>query len=107
MTIRAAAIAVLCMLATACAAVPDKPWVKSYRSEADCNQAIREQLRDPGSYEMTEMRIRQDDTDPEAGQAIIQFRAKNGFGGYGSGIAICERVKDGDTYKVTARISNE
>lgn len=95
------------MLATACAALPTKPWVESTQSEIECGQAIRDQLRDPGSYEMTEMRIRQDKTDPEAGKAIIQFRAKNGFGGYSMGAAMCERFKEGDSYKVTANISGQ
>lgn len=107
MTIRTAALAGLCLLAAACSSAPPEPWVKSYRSEADCADAIRDQLRDPGSYEMTEMRIRQDETDPEAGKAIIQFRAKNGFGGYSMGAAMCERFKEGDSYKVTANISGQ
>jgi hypothetical protein len=104
MDIRSGFIAGVCLLLASCSSAPPKPWVQATQSEIDCTIAIKQQLRDPDSYQMTEMRVREDKADPQAGAALITFRAKNGFGGYGQGTAMCERKKQGTEYVVTANV---
>ena len=107
MAIRSGFIAGVCLLLASCSSAPPKPWVETYHAEVDCGSAIQAQLRDPDSYRMETMRVKQDDTDPQAGVALITFRAKNGFGGYNQSVAACERKKVGVDYVVSASIPGE
>ena len=104
MTIRTAALAGLCLLAAACSSAPPKPWLQRYHAEVDCGSAIKTQLRDPDSYQLISLLPEENQKDPEAGLALISFRAKNGFGGYDQAMATCERVKQGEEYVVNAKI---
>ena len=70
-------------------------------SEYSCESNLKEQLRDPNSYERDG-----DFTTPsnDGKKRIItwKFRAKNGFGGYTPGIGMCLITKEnGGTVKAT------
>ena len=94
------------LLLSSCSGKPPKPWVNRYHAEVECGDEIRKLLRDPDSYQLSEMRVKPDEKDPEAGTAMITFRAKNGFGGYTQGIAFCTREKKGEAYTVSANLLN-
>lgn len=75
-------------------------WFES-GSDIACENHLKEQLRDPSSYERNG-----DFTAPsnDGNKRIItwKFRSKNGFGGYNSGIGMCLITKaNGGTVKAT------
>jgi len=75
-------------------------WFES-GSDISCENNLKEQLRDPNSYERDG-----DFTTPsnDGKKRIItwKFRAKNGFGGYTPGIGMCLITKEnGGTIKAT------
>lgn len=64
--------------------------------KTNCDKAVRLQLRDPDSYQNISSQI----VDVKAGEgwvAQVEFRSRNGFGGYGEGNAYC--VFDGKQYR--------
>ena len=66
-------------------------WNGSHRALAD---AVKNTMRDPDSFEVSETRISPEDT---AGRhtVLMEFRAKNGFGGTNVGIAT-GTIRNGD-----------
>jgi hypothetical protein len=67
-----------------------------FMGRRNCDRAIQGQLRDPSSYERISAQIV--DVKPGAGWvAEVQFRARNGFGGYGVATAQC--LHDGASYR--------
>lgn len=55
---------------------------------ANCDRAVKKLLRDPGSYQRDFIQIVQ--VVPGKGWAArVDYRARNGFGGYSSGSALC------------------
>jgi hypothetical protein len=64
--------------------------------KTNCDKAVKNILRDPGSYEHISAQIV--DVKPGEGWvAQVDFRARNGFGGNDSGTAYC--VFDGRQYR--------
>ncbi len=67
---------------------PEKPlYQDEYAVQATFESLIKKQLRDPDSYEF----ISAEPTGPEQSDGrlwTIQYRAKNGFGGYNVGTAV-------------------
>ena len=59
-----------------------------------CGRAIKQLLRDPGSYQQVSL------TQGQPGEAVMAFRAKNGFGGYAEGTAVCSRSGEVTTAKL-------
>lgn len=56
-----------------------------------CGDAIKMQLRDPDSYQLAGFTV-----DPNNSRtAVATFRARNGFGGYNVGQAVCTLEADG------------
>jgi hypothetical protein len=67
-----------------------------YIGRGSCDQAVKVLLRDPSSFERITTQI----IDVKAGEgwvAQVDFRARNGFGGYDTGSAFC--VFDGSSYR--------
>lgn len=67
-----------------------------YIGARNCDKAIKQQLRDPDSYDRISTQI----IDVKAGEGWVaetNFRARNGFGGYDSGTAHC--LYDGNSYR--------
>lgn len=58
-----------------------------------CTRRIKSQLRDPDSYQFRSLSILS--KDGPYGTARVFFRAKNGFGGYVFGSAVCEATPNG------------
>ncbi len=52
-----------------------------------CENSIKQQLRNPRSYEASAVRYLQGDNGLVS--TVIQYRAENGFGGKGAGTAVC------------------
>jgi hypothetical protein len=85
---RILAAATTAILVTACSAAPEQAWEEKSQSKGACNVEIRSQLRDPSSFQAIR-HISQD------GSILVEFRAKNGFGGFGVGTAICTPAPGG------------
>jgi len=67
-----------------------------YIGRSNCDRAVKVLLRDPDSFERIATQI----VDVKAGEgwvAQVDFRSRNGFGGYGTGTAYC--VFDGHQYR--------
>ena len=63
---------------------------------SNCDRAVKQLLRDPGSYERIDAQI----VDVKAGEgwvARMDFRSRNGLGGYANGTAYC--VFNGKIYR--------
>jgi hypothetical protein len=57
-------------------------------------------LRDPDSYRRNSDFVVSDDTGNQK-KLSWEFRAKNGFGGYNAGIAVCNVRKDNSSVSVS------
>lgn len=67
-----------------------------YIGRGNCDRAVKLLLRDPASFERIATQI----VDVKAGEgwvAQVDFRSRNGFGGYGTGTADC--VFNGSSYR--------
>jgi hypothetical protein len=79
-------------------------WYKE-TSNYSCERVLKEKLRDPDSYKRDSDFVNMSNSGSEK-EVRWFFRAKNGFGGYNSGAAICNVSKEnGGT--VNARIKDE
>jgi hypothetical protein len=68
----------------------------TFIGRTNCDRAVKAILRDPGSYERISAQIV--DVKPGAGWAAqVDFRSRNGFGGYDQGTAYC--VFNGSEYR--------
>jgi hypothetical protein len=68
----------------------------TFIGRTNCDRAVKAILRDPGSYERISAQIV--DVKPGEGWAAqIDFRSRNGFGGYDQGTAYC--VFNGSEYR--------
>lgn len=63
-----------------------------------CEDTIKKLLRDPDSYQFESASI------VSANEAIIQFRSKNGFGGYNSAAAKCTTRMESGQNVIRAQI---
>ncbi len=62
-----------------------------------CESAVKKTLRDPGSYRYHNIVLTE--AQPQDGRLVngqLTFRAKNGFGGYDIGVALCGFNEGGD-----------
>ena len=67
-----------------------------YIGRGNCDRAVKQLLRDPDSFQRIATQI----VDVKAGEgwvAQVNFRSRNGFGGYGEGTAYC--VFNGTSYR--------
>ncbi len=55
-----------------------------------CRGVVKQLLRDPDSYKYEDAYVESNKV------AVIKFRAKNGFGGYGQSLARCTTYRQGD-----------
>ena len=69
---------------------------RMYMGATNCDKAIKNQLRDPDSYQRIETQI-VDVKNGEGWVAETQFRARNGFNGYQASTAQC--LFDGREYR--------
>lgn len=69
-------------------------------SDNTCERVLKEQLRDPDSYKRTSDGAALGDTGTEK-MITWQFRAKNGFGGYNNGVAVCKVEKENSKVSVS------
>ena len=70
-------------------------------SKFSCEDKLKEQLRDPNSYERDKDFTTPNDNGDEK-TITWEFRSKNGFGGLTNGIGMCDvSKKNGGTYKAT------
>jgi len=68
----------------------------TFIGRTNCDRAVKAILRDPGSYERISAQVV--DVKPGEGWAAqVDFRSRNGFGGYDQGIAYC--VFNGSQYR--------
>ena len=82
-------------LITAGGSGDSKPlYQDDYAIKATFEQLIKKQLRDPNSYEFVSLRPNGDES-KDGRYFIIEYRAKNGFGGYTMGKAgvFCDSTK--------------
>jgi hypothetical protein len=76
----------------------ERDWFNS-GSDITCENQLKDQLRDPKSYEINGDFITTSN-DGERRYVVWRFRSKNGFGGYVSSTAGCVITKDnGGTVK--------
>ena len=62
-----------------------------------CERAVKKTLKDPGSYQYHNIVLTE--APPQDGHLVngqLTFRAKNGFGGYDVGVALCGFNEGGD-----------
>lgn len=67
-----------------------------YIGRGNCDRAVKQLLRDPDSFQRIATQI----VDVKAGEgwvAQVDFRSRNGFGGYGTATAFC--VFNGSSYR--------
>jgi hypothetical protein len=69
-------------------------WVSSSGAEYYCEEALKQRLRDPNSYEREGGFTKDTPTDGYGKTLIWKFRAKNGFGGYNVSIGMCKATPD-------------
>ena len=65
----------------------------------DCERAIKDDLRDPKSYEAHKIRMAEPPTSDTTGAVVrvmASFRARNAFGGMAAGLAECYYDQDGE-----------
>jgi hypothetical protein len=74
-------------------------WYKEI-SDTTCERVLKENLRDPDSYRRNSDFVVSDDTGNQK-KLSWEFRAKNGFGGYNAGIAVCNVRKDNSSVSVS------
>ena len=75
---------------------PPKVGETQYIGRGNCDRAVKQLLRDPDSFQRIATQI----VDVKAGEgwvAQVNFRSRNGFGGYGEGTAYC--VFNGTSYR--------
>jgi hypothetical protein len=87
---KTAIIAIAAVLSAACGPMPEQAWEDRVDSKVFCDNAIRDQLRDPKSFDAIRHL-------PQSGSILVEFRARNGFGGLNVGTAIC--TPDGEGAK--------
>ena len=65
-------------------------------AEVYCKDLIKSDLRDPDSYQFIAAHVLK--SNGTMGEALISFRARNGFNGYVNGVAKCKQasVSGGD-----------
>ncbi len=69
----------------------------SIKAKVFCADEIKEKLRDPDSYRFESALVtKTEGENNEFGSATINYRAKNGFGGYVRGVATCKHWGEGD-----------
>ena len=69
----------------------------SVKAQVYCGSKIKEKLRDPDSYRFESALVtRTEGKNNEFGSAAINYRAKNGFGGYVKGVATCKYWGEGE-----------
>ena len=83
------------------------PWAEKAQSKGACNVEVKGLLRDPGSFEAIKHISNVDKADPGKGSILVEFRSKNGFGGYQNGIAMCTPKEGGGPYDVRAQLLTE
>ena len=69
-------------------------------SDNTCERVLKGQLRDPDSYRANGDFLTTEDTGTQK-KLTWEFRAKNGFGGYNTGIAVCNVMKDNSSVSVS------
>jgi hypothetical protein len=69
-------------------------------SDNTCERVLKKQLRDPDSYRANSDFLTTEDTGTQK-KLTWEFRAKNGFGGYNAGIAVCTVMKDSSSVSVS------
>jgi len=74
-------------------------WYKELSPYA-CIEELKGQLRDPDSYKANSDGAVLGDTGTEK-MITWQFRAKNGFGGYNNGVAVCKVEKENSKVSVS------
>ena len=90
-------LSILSFLTTGCSYEPEPDKWDKISAEVYCKKPLLTLLRDPGSYEFKEAYILERNGEyDQYGKAIINYRSKNGFGGYVTGLAECDRFdRDG------------
>lgn len=69
-------------------------WVNSSGAEYSCEEALKQKLRDPNSYERAGEFVRDTPADGYGKTLMWKFRAKNGYGGYNVSIGMCKATPD-------------
>lgn len=69
-------------------------WLNGSGAEYSCEEALKQRLRDPSSYERAGEFVRDTPTDGYGKTLMWKFRAKNGFGGYNVSIGMCKATTD-------------
>ena len=73
--------------------------------ERHCSELIKNKLNDPDSYRLEKAKVHsQYGSQKQHGVATVEFRARNGFGGYAKGVARCSSWSVGKTTHLTAVI---
>lgn len=100
-----AAAAALAAMLVGCSTAPSTPDAfDEISAKVYCEDIIKKQLRDPDSYQFVEASVvSTSGSYNQYGSALVQFRARNGFGGYNAGLASCEAYEEGGEtwYKAT------
>ena len=65
-----------------------------------CERVLKKQLRDPDSYRANSDFLTTEDTGTQK-KLTWEFRAKNGFGGYNNGVAVCNVFKENSQVSVS------
>jgi len=91
-------LSILSLLLTGCSYEPEPDKWDKISAEVYCKKPLLTLLRDPGSYQFIEAFIIEKNGEyDQYGKAVISYRSKNGFGGYVSGLAECDRFnRDGE-----------
>ena len=97
--ISTAVAALSCVAVVGCGAGGNQTFTEA-RAKIYCSDLIKQQLRDPDSYRVNDVVVVSTYGDNnQYGKASIDFRSKNGFGGYVNGNATCTAYnKDGDLW---------
>lgn len=71
-----------------------KGWMNGSGAESSCEEALKQRLRDPNSYERAGEFVRDTPADGYGKTLIWKYRAKNGFGGYNISVGMCKVTPD-------------
>lgn len=73
-----------------------------------CEEPIKQLLNDPDSYRFDEAAVLSNNgAHKEYGQAVISFRARNGFGGYRRSAALCTAYDNNGTTWYRAQLQEQ
>ena len=80
-----------------CSSVETETEWDAVKAQVYCANEIKKKLRDPDSYRFVSALVtRTEGAKNQFGSAVINYRAKNGFGGYVSGVASCKYWGEGE-----------